>query len=412
MQFLHVLNDNLGQFNPRKALRHLHIAILVHLAGIEIGLNGRCGRAQQYPRAHLVRQDDGRVAGVVARGRVLLLITLFVLFVHDDETQILEGQEDGRAHADHEGEGRIGQLLLPEFHTLGIGEFAMIDAHLVAKHAPQSGRQLSGQGNLGHQVEHLSTRFQFAADEFGIHFGFSARSHAVQEADAVRAPCLGDFAHGALLLLVECAAQGFGQGVARLQAEAFGGEGLNPTFRSERHEGRIAEARQGSQLPLRHRRSGRQQCDGRCLRQTEFCQKQGHHVQLSRGALQALQHFRKALGRKKTGPRAQMCLRARLVGACQPFLHDNGPHLHQPLEVLQHRGSACRLAFHDSLQRHCLIVAQQVVDGQPTSFELSHEVGIAANEHLALHLEPRWQGGLHHLAHSAHIIIGQPLPEP
>ena len=144
----------------------------------------------------------------------------------------------------------------------------------------------------------------------------------------------------------------------------------------------------------------------------EFRQNQAHHVQLSRGALQALQHFRKALGRKKTGPRAQMCLRAGLVGACQPFLHDNGPHLHQPLKVLQHRGSACRLAFHDSLQRHCLIVAQQVVDGQPTSFELSHEVGIAANEHLALHLEPRWQGGLHHLAHGAHIIIGQPLPEP
>ena len=234
----------------------------------------------------------------------------------------------------------------------------------------------------------------------------------MQEADAVRAPGFHDFSNGPLLLVVERAAQGFGQGVATFEAEPLGSEGFYPSFRAEGGKGGIAEARQGSQLPLRHRRNGSQQFDGRGFRQPELRQVQAHHVQLSRRAPKALQHFAKALGRQEHRPWAQVGLRAGLVGTCQPLFHDYCACLHQHLEMLQDGASSRRLAFHDGLQRQRLVVAQQVVDGQAACVELSHEIGVAAYEHFALHLEPRGQGGLHDLACSAHIVIGQPFPKP
>ena len=57
-----------------------------------------CGGAEQCLGAKLLCQHDGRIARMIAWGRLLLLIALLMLFVHDDEAELLEGEEDAGAY--------------------------------------------------------------------------------------------------------------------------------------------------------------------------------------------------------------------------------------------------------------------------------------------------------------------------
>ena len=120
---------------------------------------------------------------------LLLLVARLVLLVDDDEAEILEGQEDGRAGSQDDIVGMGRELLLPDLDALGIAVFGMIDAQAVAEDAMQSLHDLHRQRDLGQEIEHLSVLLYLALDEVNVDLGLSAGGDAMQEGDvAARAP--------------------------------------------------------------------------------------------------------------------------------------------------------------------------------------------------------------------------------
>ena len=110
---------------------------------------------------------------MIARRRVLLLVGVLVLFVDDDEAQAAEGEKDGRADAEDDVVGLVGELLLPYFYALGIGETGVIDAQPAAEHTAQTVLHVRGEGYLRHQVEHLTPLTDGFFDKVDIDFRFA-----------------------------------------------------------------------------------------------------------------------------------------------------------------------------------------------------------------------------------------------
>ena len=138
---------------------------------------------------------------VAGRG-VLLLEAPFVLLIDDDQPQPAEGEEDGGAHAEYQVVGVVGELLLPDFDPLGVGEFAVIDAELGAEDALQALRDLRGEGYLGQEVEHLSALAELLGDEVHVDLRLAGGGDAVQQTDvAGGGVAAGDAAEGGAYLV-------------------------------------------------------------------------------------------------------------------------------------------------------------------------------------------------------------------
>ena len=73
------------------------------------------------------------------------------------------------------------ELLLPDFHTLRIGIFGMIDAQPVTKNTLQATHDLHGQSNLGQEIEHLLFLFQCLTNQVDIEFSLTARGDTMQK---------------------------------------------------------------------------------------------------------------------------------------------------------------------------------------------------------------------------------------
>ena len=129
-----------------------------------------------------VGQHDGCVAAVVARGGVGLLVARFVLLVDNDQLQVAEGQPQRRACAEHQGQRVGARLPLPQFGALGVGKLGVIHRHLRTEDAGQAACELRGEGNFGHEVEHLSARRQHLGDEVHVNLRFAAGRHAEEQA--------------------------------------------------------------------------------------------------------------------------------------------------------------------------------------------------------------------------------------
>jgi hypothetical protein len=64
-------------------------------------LDRRSGRAEDHRTISEAAQRNRKVAGVVANP-VLLLVGSVVLFIHDDEPEVIDRGEDSRARADYD----------------------------------------------------------------------------------------------------------------------------------------------------------------------------------------------------------------------------------------------------------------------------------------------------------------------
>ena len=82
-------------------------------------------------RAGALAADDGDVAPVVARALVLLVRGV-VLFVDDDQADVLERGEHGGAGADHDVDVAAADAL-PLIVPLAVGEAAVLNRHAVAE---------------------------------------------------------------------------------------------------------------------------------------------------------------------------------------------------------------------------------------------------------------------------------------
>ena len=89
-------NDHIGQMGPTRTLAHLHARPLRAIERTEPAakqrLGRRRGRAQDERAAMHLRHLRGDLASMIARARTLL-ITLLVLLIDNDDTEVMNGTE-------------------------------------------------------------------------------------------------------------------------------------------------------------------------------------------------------------------------------------------------------------------------------------------------------------------------------
>ena len=89
-EFLDILHLDFRQLYVTVSSGKFHKSVFP-VEGVGIAFERRGGCAEKHLGTVEPCQHDGGIAGVVAGGRVLLFIGGFVLFVDDDESQVLEG---------------------------------------------------------------------------------------------------------------------------------------------------------------------------------------------------------------------------------------------------------------------------------------------------------------------------------
>ena len=118
----------------------------------------------------LFSQDNGCGAGMITGIRFGLLVTGFMLLIHNDQTYIRDREEDGTACS--ENHEMLGDLIVDLFVSLFafcIGESAMIDDELIAEDLLQAGGELGSQGNLRNEIEHVLPLRQLRLNQMNVY---------------------------------------------------------------------------------------------------------------------------------------------------------------------------------------------------------------------------------------------------
>lgn len=405
-QVAHVDGENAWQVDLLVSGEKLYQSVFA-AAGVEVALDGRCGRAQQRFGPVHRSQYDGCVAGVVAWCRLLLLVAAFVLFVDNDKPQVAEGQEYRGAHAENDLQAAIVQQVVPYLHPFVVGKFGMVDGQLVAEDPLQPGGELGSECNFGHEVENLSSPFQHGIDEVDIDFGLSARRNAVQEYGVFGGKPFDDGIVG-LLLYGRERVGGLGvQRVAREAARLFGID-LEDAFGRERTEylGRYLRAFEqffprdfACRAPLHE------------AREFEIAHQQ---AQLFLGVFEFVEEgaqFLVLAGGDVREP--YVTLGAGAVFGLQLFRDDDGILLHERAHGGQDMAqAACLFEF---LYAHLGVLPQGVEQNGLPLFKqrgsIFDEIVVAGNLGFALDFQSRRYGRLEDVAHRAEVIVGNPFPE-
>ena len=151
MQFLDIHRNNLRQLDFFISFFQLYETIF-SLSCILPWLDRGSGRTQQGFSSVHGGQYNSRATRMIAGSGILLLIRIFVLFVHNHQSQIPKRQENRRTNAQNNIISVLSQLLPPYFNPFGIGEFRMIDTQTGTENPLQTLRNLSGQCNFRQQI--------------------------------------------------------------------------------------------------------------------------------------------------------------------------------------------------------------------------------------------------------------------
>ena len=180
----HINDLDVRQRAPLDALGHFQQPILAAL-DIVPRLEARRRRTQHDRRPGRLGANDRYVASVVAR-RFLLLVTGFVLFVDDDQSEVLERSENGRAGADdHRGFPLSNSP--PLGGALKTAKGAMQDGYLAAEAGEKLRGNGWGQGDFGDQQQRASTRCQGLLDSAKVDFRLARAGDAAQQEHLVDA---------------------------------------------------------------------------------------------------------------------------------------------------------------------------------------------------------------------------------
>ena len=127
----------------------------------------------------------GHVAGVVAR-RLLLLVGMLVLLVHDDQAQRLDRREDGRAGADDDAGAALADLV-PFVVALAGGQMAVQHGHQGLERCREQKRALKRSTVCGvREISGTSTMAPLAlrqrvGDGLQVDLGLAAAGDAVEQ---------------------------------------------------------------------------------------------------------------------------------------------------------------------------------------------------------------------------------------
>ena len=196
-----VLHDDLGQRAGACALlqRQQLIDAATRLAD---GLQRRRRRTEHDGSALDLAARDRHLARVVAR-RAVLLERRLVLFVEDDEAEVLQRREQRRTRADCDARLALQQAL-PLAAALRVGE-AAVQHRDIGETRREATDRLRRQRDLGHEHDAgAAARADFFEDA-KVDLGLAAAGDAVQQERAMHARLdrRRDLVDGLLLLLVE-----------------------------------------------------------------------------------------------------------------------------------------------------------------------------------------------------------------
>ena len=122
--------------------------------GVDVAFKGGRRRAQDAHRARELRPHDRDIAAVIARSLVLL-VRGFMLLVDDDQAQIPDGREDGRAGADDyprlAGRERQPAVEALAFAEVAVPHHAAMPRSDFLQPGAQAGDGLGRQRHLRHQ---------------------------------------------------------------------------------------------------------------------------------------------------------------------------------------------------------------------------------------------------------------------
>ena len=148
---------------------------------IEVRFNGWCSRSEQCLGPVHGGKHDCCIPRIVAGSRIVLLVAVFVFFVHNDQSQLAERQKYRRTNTDNDIVTFIVQYIVPDFHPFGIRKPGMIHAQPLAEYPFQAAGELCGECYFGYEVQHLFPRCYHFVDELNVNLGFSAGGDSMQQ---------------------------------------------------------------------------------------------------------------------------------------------------------------------------------------------------------------------------------------
>ena len=154
------------------------------LAAVVVALQRGRGRAEHDRRPFHLAAHDGHVARVVAR-RLLLLVGVLVLLVHDDQAQRLDRRKDRRARADGDPRAALADLV-PFVVPLAGGQMAVQHRHQRLQRTGAEPRLepldgLRRERNFRHQHNRALALLQGVGDGLQIDLRLAAAGDAVEE---------------------------------------------------------------------------------------------------------------------------------------------------------------------------------------------------------------------------------------
>ena len=168
-------------------------------AAAEIG-----GRRTQYQGCLiLMASKSGDIPGMVT-GIRLGAVAVLLLFIHQDQAEILYGSKHRTARADDKA--RSAPLdTLPLVTALAGGKAAVHDGNLVAEPGAETGKHLRRQGDLRYKQDRALSLLQAFCNQVGVNAGFAASGHAGEQRNPAftAAECFEEALKDRLLLVIQ-----------------------------------------------------------------------------------------------------------------------------------------------------------------------------------------------------------------
>src|SRR5262245_16096895 len=117
--FAHIDDFDFGQISPAKSLLKFNVKVLAGMC-VMIGLHRGSGASQNDYCIGPARSDNRRVASMITR-RFFLFIRCFVLFVDDNQPEVLEWRKNCRTRADADTRLALSDAV-PFVQTFAFGE--------------------------------------------------------------------------------------------------------------------------------------------------------------------------------------------------------------------------------------------------------------------------------------------------
>ena len=147
-----------------------------------VAFKGRRGGSEEDGAFLKAAADNGEVAGVVL-GWVFLLVSWFVFFIDNDESEIGKRGEDGRASSDNDA-CFSGPDTVPFVEAFALGKVGVKNGNFI-DHFREAGFEaldgLGGEGDFANKNNDILAEVECLLGGLKIDFGFSRSCDAVEK---------------------------------------------------------------------------------------------------------------------------------------------------------------------------------------------------------------------------------------